>query len=113
VNQDSYEDMLQSVRSFHEKHRFRETGGEEMTYRISLMAEELGEISACVTKGRPKEELSEELADLFILIVGTALAQKIDLKSAFWTKMEKIGKRGSRMVNGRIRVSDFCEKNNL
>jgi hypothetical protein len=28
---DSYEAMLQAVRSFHEKHRFRETGGEEMT----------------------------------------------------------------------------------
>ena len=83
-----------------------------MTYRVSLMAEELGEISACVTKGRPKEELSEELADLFILLVGTALAQDIDLRTAFWKKMEKLGKRGSRMINGRIRVSDFSEKNN-
>jgi len=81
-----------------------------MTYRVSLMAEELGEISACVTKGRPKEELSEELADLFILLVGTALAQNIDLRTAFWEKMEKLGKRGSRMINGRIRVSDFTDK---
>ena len=77
---------------------------------VDDLAEELGEISACVTKGRPKDELSEELADLFILLVGTALAQNIDLRSAFWTKMEKIGKRGSRMINGRIRVSDFCKK---
>jgi len=81
-----------------------------MTYRVSLMAEELGEISACVTKGKPKDELSEELADLFILLVGTALAQNIDLRSAFWTKMEKLGKRESRMINGRIRVSDFWKK---
>ena len=104
---DSYDLMLASVRGFHEKHRFRETGGEEMTYRIALMSEELGEISACVTKGRPKEELSEELADLFILLLGTAIAQDVDLKAAFWKKMDKLQRRESRMINGRIRVSDF------
>ena len=106
-NKDSYEMMLQAVRRFHEKHRFRENGGEEMTYRIALMSEELGEISACVTKGRPKEDLSEELADLFILVVGTALARDIDLADAFWDKMDKLDKRSSRMIDGRIRVSEF------
>jgi NTP pyrophosphatase (non-canonical NTP hydrolase) len=104
---DSYNDMLRAVRSFHDKHRFRETGGEEMTYRVALMTEELGEISACVTKGKPRERLSEELADLFILVVGTAIAQDLDLKSAFWQKMEKLNSRQSRIVNGRIRVSEF------
>lgn len=103
----SYDHMLQAVRDFHDKHRFRETGGEEMTYRIALMAEELGEISACVTKGRPKEELSEELADLFILLIGTAIARDLDLKAAFWEKMEKLEQRESRIIEGRIRVSEF------
>jgi len=103
----SYEAMFQAVRAFHEKHGFRENGGEEMTYRIALMSEELGEISACVTKGKSKEELSEELADLFILVLGTALAQEVDLPSAFWKKMRKLEKRKSRMIDGRIRVSDF------
>ena len=46
---DSYTDMLAAVQAFHDKHDFRNTGGEELTYRISLMAEELGELSACVT----------------------------------------------------------------
>lgn len=82
-----------------------------MTYRIALMAEELGEISACVTKGKPPHELSEELADLFILVVGTALAKDLDLKAAFWEKMEKLDKRKSRIINGRIRVSEFRESN--
>lgn len=104
---DSYDAMLQAVRGFHEKHRFRETGGEEMTYRIALMAEELGEVSACVTKGKPKDDLGEELADLFILLVGTALAQDLDLKAAFWNKMDKLDARQSRIINGRIRVSEF------
>jgi len=107
MNRDSYADMLAAVQAFHHKHRFRETGGEEMTYRIALMAEELGEISSCVTKGGRKEALAEEVADLLILIMGTAIAQGFDLNQAFWDKMEKLGQRDARMVNGRIRVSEF------
>ena len=107
IDKESYDDMLHAVRSFHEKHRFRENGGEEMTYRIALMTEELGEISACVTKGRTRAELKEELADLLILLLGTALAQDLDLKEAFWEKMKKLDRRESRMINGRIRVSAF------
>lgn len=109
VEEDSYAAMLEAVRGFHEKHRFRELGGEEMTYRIALMSEELGEIAACVTKGKPKDELSEELADLFILLIGTALCQDIDLRTAFWQKMKKLDARKARMINGRIRVSEFRE----
>jgi NTP pyrophosphatase (non-canonical NTP hydrolase) len=104
---DSYSDMLAAVQAFHHKHRFKESGGEEMTYRIALMAEELGEISACVTKGKGKEELAEEVADLLILIIGTAIAEDFDLQTAFWKKIEKLDKRSSRMINGRIRVSEF------
>jgi len=107
MSMDSYEKMLAAVQAFHDKHRFRETGGEEMTYRIALMAEELGEIAECVTKGKPREQLAEEVADLFILLIGTAIAQNFDLKQAFWDKMEKIQSRESRMINGRIRVSEF------
>jgi NTP pyrophosphatase (non-canonical NTP hydrolase) len=78
-----------------------------MTYRIALMAEELGEIAECVTKGKSREQLAEECADLFILLIGTAIAADFDLKQAFWDKMEKIQNRQSRMINGRIRVSEF------
>lgn len=106
-NSDSYREMLAAVQAFHDKHDFKNKGGEEMTYRMALMAEELGEIGACVTKGKPKEQLAEEVADLFILLVGTAIAQDFDLNEAFWAKMDKIMKRESKMVNGRIRVSEF------
>ncbi len=106
-NHDSYEQMLYAVKEFHKKHCFKERGGEEMTYRISLMSEELGEISSCVTKGKSKEALAEEVADLLILVMGTAIAQNFDLNQAFWSKMEKLGKRQSRIVNGRVRVSEF------
>lgn len=107
LNRDSYTDMLAAVRAFHEKHDFRNTGGEELTYRIALMAEELGEMSACVTKGRDKTELAEETADLLILLLGTAVAADFDLCAAFWDKLQKIMQRDARMVNGRIRVSEF------
>jgi NTP pyrophosphatase (non-canonical NTP hydrolase) len=104
---DSYQDMLATVQAFHDKHRFRETGGEELAYRVALMTEELGEISACVTKGKSKESLAEECADLFILLLGTAIAADFDLRQAFWDKMKQVESRESRMINGRIRVSEF------
>lgn len=104
---DSFGAMVDRVRAFHEKHRFKELGGEEMTYRISLMVEELGEISSCVTKGLGKTELTEEIVDLFILILGTGIAQDIDLAAGFREKMDRLDRRGSRMVDGRIRVSEF------
>ncbi len=107
MNTDSYQDMLAAVQAFHAKHRFRETGGEEMAYRVALMSEELGEISACVTKGKSTEQLAEECADLFILLIGTAIAADFDLKQAFWDKLKKIQSRESRMINGHIRVSEF------
>ena len=107
TNHDSYLEMLHVVKAFHEKHRFKECGGEEMTYRISLMAEELGEISSCVTKGKSKEALAEEVADLLILVMGTALAKDFDLNQAFWLKMNKLNNRQSRMINGMVRVSEF------
>jgi len=107
MNKNSYDDMLAEVQAFHDKHDFKNTGGEELNYRVALMAEELGEISACVTKGKSVEALAEECADLFILVMGTAIAQDFDLKQAFWSKMDTIMKRESKMVNGRIRVSEF------
>lgn len=103
----SFSEMMKTVQLFHDKHDFKNNGGEELTYRIALMAEELGEISSAVTKGKNKSELSEECADLFILLLGTAIAADFDMSTAFWAKMDKIMSRESRMINGRIRVSEF------
>jgi NTP pyrophosphatase (non-canonical NTP hydrolase) len=99
--------MLSAVQAFHDKHDFKNTGGEELAYRVALMTEELGEISACVTKGKDRDSLAEECADLFILLIGTGIAADFNLDDAFWTKMKKIEQRESRMINGRIRVSEF------
>ena len=104
---DSYDAMLAAVQAFHDKHRFRESGGEELIYRVALMAEELGEISACASKGKGREAIAEECADLLILLIGTAISEQFDLQQAFWAKMERLMQRRSRMVDGRIRVSEF------
>lgn len=106
-NTDSYQAMLAAVQAFHDKHDFRNTGGEELTYRIALMAEELGEMSACVTKGKDRAALAEETADLLILLLGTAISAQFDLNQAFWAKMNKIMRRDAKMIDGRIRVSEF------
>ena len=97
--------MMNTVQSFHDKHRFDQNGGEDMVYRVALMTEELGEISEAVTKGKSKDELAEECADLLILLLGNAIAADFDLNEAFWLKMDKILKRQSKMIDGRIRVS--------
>ena len=107
TNSDSYSVMLAAVQSFHDKHDFKNTGGEELAYRVALMTEELGEISSCITKGKDIHKLAEECADLFILLIGTTIAADFDMKEAFWTKMKKLEYRESRVINGRIRVSEF------
>ncbi len=107
MNKDSYQSMLDAVQAFHHKHDFRNNGGEELTYRIALMTEELGEISACVTKGKETDRLAEECADLLILLIGTAISADFDLHRAFWEKMRKIEAREAKFVDGRIRVSEF------
>ena len=105
MDTNSYNAMLVAVQAFHDKHDFENKGGHDLAWRVALMAEELGEISACVTKG--KGVLSEECADLLILLMGTAIAGNIDLQQAFWDKMKKLETRQARMINGRIRISEF------
>ncbi len=108
MNRDAFHDMLGAVQDFHDRHGLREHGGEDLDHRVALMVEELGEISACVTKGKHKSLLAEECADLLILLLGTAIAADFDLQAAFWAKMTKLEGRGARTVGGRIRVSDFA-----
>ena len=70
TNADSYTAMLAAVQSFHDKHDFKNTGGEELAYRIALMTEELGEISACVTKGKDTASLVRRMRRLAYPVAG-------------------------------------------
>jgi len=102
-----WEIMMKKVASFHHKHDFESKNGHDMGYRIALTVEELGELSAAVTKGKPLEECAEEMADILILLMGHSLAMKIDLKSAFESKYEKIMQRPARKGRLGIRVTEY------
>ncbi len=106
-DQRSFSEMMLAVQAFHDKHRFRERGGEDLIYRLALMTEELGEIAECVTKGKTQDQLATECADLLILLMGNAIAANFDLCEAFWKKMAIINQREVRLVDGRIRVTAY------
>lgn len=104
--------MMRRVAVFHHKHAFssEDNNGHDMGYRVALTIEELGELSAAITKGKPSHEAAEELADLLILILGHSLAMKVDLESEFHKKMDKIMTRKARRGNLGIRVTEYGEE---
>ena len=103
--------MMSRVASFHHKHRFSSEGnhGHDMGYRIALTIEELGELSAAITKGKSDEEAAEELADLLILLLGHSLAMEVDLEEEFHKKMDKVMTRKARKGKLGIRVTDYSD----
>ncbi len=107
-DRDSFAGMMAAIQAFHHKHQFQERGGEDMIYRLALMTEELGEIADCVTKGKPREKLAEECADLLILLLGNSIAADFDLNEAFWRKLEEINQRNERIVEGRVRITAYA-----
>ena len=106
-----WEIMMKKVAEFHHKHDLAGKNGHDMGYRIALTVEELGELSAAITKGKPLAECAEEMADILILLMGHSIAMKIDLKSAFEMKYNRIMQR--KALNGRlgIRVTEYQDNN--
>lgn len=103
--------MMGRVAQFHHKHAFAspENNGHDMGYRLALMLEELGELSAAITKGKPHAEAAEELADVFILTLGNALAMGVDLEVEFHRKMDRIMQRPSKRGGMGIRVTEYAD----
>lgn len=110
----SWTTMMARVAKFHHKHNFAdiENHGHDMGFRIALTVEELGELSAAITKGKPDEEAAEELADLLILILGHSLAMNVDLEYEFHSKMNQIMKRKALTGKLGIRVTDYAPETN-
>ena len=106
-DEDEWRIMMRKVAAFHHKHDFAGNNGHDMGYRIALTVEELGELAAAVTKGKPIDECAEEMADVLILLMGHSLAMKIDLKDAFEKKYERIMQRPA--IRGRlgVRVTEY------
>ena len=104
---DEWDTMMKKVAAFHAKHDFASHNGHDMGYRLALTIEELGELAAAITKGKPIDECAEEMADVLILLMGHSLAMKVDLKSAFETKYERIMKREALQGRLGIRVTEY------
>ena len=102
-----FDTMMGRTARFHDKHAFADNNGHDMGYRLALTIEELGELAAAVTKGKPKADLEEELADLLILTLGHALAMEVDLEQAFHHKMDRIMQRPGRQGRLGIRVTEY------
>ena len=104
---DEWEEMMKKVAAFHAKHDFAGQNGHDMGYRLALTIEELGELAAAVTKGKPLEECAEEMADVLILLMGHSLAMKVDLKAAFEKKYARIMKREALQGRLGVRVTEY------
>ena len=107
----SWPTMMARVARVHHKHMFADDDnhGHDMGFRIALTVEELGELSAAITKGKPDEEAAEELADLLILIIGHSLAMNVDLEAEFHRKMDKVMTRKARTGKLGIRVTEYTD----
>lgn len=99
-----------AIEAFHKKHKMKGTNNEEMTFRLNLMTEELGELAQVVTKGKSRKDFLEENVDLFNLIMGNLVSVGVspeEFEKAFWIKHKKIMNRKKKKVNGKYRVSEF------
>ena len=99
--------MMKKVAAFHHKHDFAGQNGHDMGYRLALTIEELGELAAAITKGKPIEECAEEMADVLILLMGHSLAMEVDLKAAFEKKYARIMKREALQGRLGVRVTEY------
>jgi len=103
-------ELTEMVRRFHEKHDFANNNGSDMNFRMLLMMEEVGELAECLTKGKSIEDIEEELADIFILLLGHCVVLEVDLEKEFLKKMDKIMKRKAIKVKDGIRVTEYRGK---
>lgn len=103
-------EYYQAIQEFHKKFKMKGTNNEEMTFRLNLMIEELGELAQAVTKGKAKKEIIEENIDLLNLVIGNFISLGVspeEIDKAFWKKYNKIINRKKKKVNGKFRVSEF------
>ena len=103
-------EYYEAIQKFHEKHKMKGTNNEDMTFRLNLMTEELGELAQAVTKGKPRKDFIEENVDLFNLIIGNLISTGVTLEEfdkVFWKKWKKIMERKKKKVKGKFRVSEF------
>lgn len=53
-----------ATKKFHRKFQMKGTNNEDLSFRLNLMTEELGELAQAVTGGKSRQEIFEENIDL-------------------------------------------------
>lgn len=104
------EKYYEAIQEFHKKFKMKGTNNEDMTFRLNLMIEELGELAQAVTKGKSRGEIVEENIDLLNLVIGNFVSLGIspeEIDKAFWKKYKKIMNRKKKKIKGNFRVSEF------
>ncbi len=105
------EKYYEAIEQFHKKFEMKGTNNEDMTFRLNLMIEELGELAQAITKGKERSEVIEENIDLLNLVIGNFISMGIsvdEVDEAFWQKHKKIMDRKMKKVNNKnYRVSEF------
>lgn len=104
------EKYYEAIEKFHKKFKMKGTNNEDMTFRLNLMIEELGELAEVVTKGKSRNDFIEENVDILNLVMGNLISKNITIKEfdkIFWKKYEKIMNRKKKKINGKFRVSEF------
>ena len=99
-----------AIQKFHDKFEMKGTNNEDMTFRLNLMIEELGELAQAITKGKSREEVLEENVDLLNLVIGNFISLGVDVEEVnhvFWKKHKTImDRKKKKLNNGNYRVTD-------
>ena len=103
------QEMLDEVRKLHEEREFRSRGGEDSVWRLALLLEEVGELAAAVTKG--DGDPASELADILICVLGSCLAEGVDIEAEFRAKMSKVRTRQTVIRHGHARLANVGTDN--
>ena len=99
--------MMKKVAAFHHKHDFAGQNGHDMGYRLALTIEELGELAAAITKGKPLDECAEEMADVLILLMGTASPWNLISRQRLRKKYARIMQREALQGRLGVRVTEY------
>lgn len=96
---------------FHRKFKMKGTNNEDMTFRLNLLIEELGELAQAITRGKSRGNVIEENIDLLNLVLGNFVSLGVspkEIDEAFWKKHKKImNRKKKKLKNGNYRVSEF------
>lgn len=106
------DELIEKVRLLHLQNDFKNNGGEDKYFRMSLMMEEIGEICEALTKN--KDNFKEEHADLLILLLGNCVAYDIDIIKLASEKLDKLlGMKPITDSDGHTRLITSAEKEKI